>query len=346
MAFTKRGISSRRRPATHPLSHPQPPLHRLETHSHRVHHLLYLITFLLLVLVLIVFFSFPLFNTDSSRNSSAVPLSLLIDSLSCQWQQDHYTVCETISWGGEGTLFAKGYIPGGESMEQSQPQTASPFTYCQPVGNDDGYRVARALLFTSSGLQRDIGQGVACIGKPAPQPVLQEPSSRLASYSTTTGFRTQNVGGASYPRGSGAFTKTFPGIVRSCTFSGTWVTDNLYFHRQQTNECHRAQGIFNGSADFYEQYVINDPDLFRWAGSSQALLNPPAQRYDGYSFWMETCDNEYYSSRHTPRYGVTGRITGFGTNTLSFTWDYYDEDNKPAVDFGFTLDCQMESPRA
>ena len=58
--------------------------------------------------------------------------------------------------------------------------------------------------------------------------------------------------------------------------------------------------------------------------------------------WMELCDDQYYRSNHVPRYGVQGRIEGFGTKTLSFIWDYRDQSNaRPAVDFSFDLTCVL-----
>ncbi len=343
MARVKRGKIPIHRENSHPLPHPLPSKSPVsaDSHSHRVRHLLYLITFLLIVLVIFVFFSFP-FNIPSEEKQLEV-VSLGIDSVSCQWQNTQFVVCETVSWGGSDASSAKGYIPGGESVDTSPSQTTSPFTYCQPVGTDEGYRVARAMLYSSTALVRDIGQGVQCLGIPvAKQP---EKKSTLTSFTTTTGFRTYLTSPSSSPKNSGMFTKTFPGKVQSCTFKGTWITDNDQKFNQR-NTCHGAVGSFNGFADAQKQYVINDPDLFRWVGLSQASLNPPAQRYDGYSFWMETCDDEYYRSAHVPRYGVSGTITGFGTSTLAFIWNYYDENTKPAVDFSFDLDCKLQLPSA
>lgn len=143
-------------------------------------------------------------------------------------------------------------------------------------------------------------------------------------------------------RGSGTLTLDLPKKATSCTFTGSWVTDNDQFNQRST--CHQATGTFEGYADAFGQYVITDPDLFRWAGLSQAQLNPPAQRYADYSFWMELCDDEYYKSNHIPRYGVQGRIEGFGTKTLSFVWDYFDDGNaRPQVLFMTDLTCKLVS---
>ena len=139
--------------------------------------------------------------------------------------------------------------------------------------------------------------------------------------------------------GSGSEILDLPRSVTSCTFSGTWRTNNNQAFNLR-RFCHRATGTFSGYADASEQYVINDPDIFRWAGISRAAMNPPVATHQGYSFWMETCDDDYYSLRHIPRYTAKGTITGFGTDTLAFIWDYYDENNSPVVDFSFTLTCQ------
>ncbi|MBI1972705.1 hypothetical protein HYS50_01735 [Candidatus Woesearchaeota archaeon] len=340
MAPTKRGKTSRHLETYRPVSHPRAPPHHpsLDVHSHRTHHLLYLITFLLIVLILIVFFSFPLVYTPSRDEQPLPSSSLSIDAVSCQWKDTQYELCETVSWSGNG-FFAKGYIPGGASLEQSPSQTDSPFTYCQLVGVEEGYRVARALLYSNEGLVKDIGQGVACVGKPSQELQLQRPGSRFTSFSTTTAFRVSpHV--PSYPRGNGIFTKTFPGKIRSCTFTGSWITDNDQFN--QRGSCHGAKGTFTGYADATQQYVINNPDLFQWNGLSQGALNPSEQRYEGYSFWMETCNAEYYRPGHVPKYGATGTLDGFGTNILAFVWNYFDEYARPAVDFSFVLDCQIQ----
>ncbi|HLC72684.1 MAG TPA: hypothetical protein VJH37_03820 [Candidatus Nanoarchaeia archaeon] len=342
MSKAKRGKLAKHRESFHSLSHPtHPPLPVRPTNTipshHRTHHLLYLITFLLIILVLVVFFSFSISYTSTPTSSEETDYSLAIDSVSCQWGQGQFTICETVSWSGSNTLFAKGYIPGGESLDMSNPQYNSPFTYCQPVGTEEGFRIARSLLYSSRGLVRDIGQGVQCLDKPLAPVLPPTPSGNVLTV--TTGFRAY-PDTSSTPRGSGMFTKTFPGKVDSCTFSGFWITDNNIRFNQR-NQCHKATGTFSGYADLYEQYVINDPDLFRWAGISRAALNPPVATYEGYSFWMETCDNDYYSLRHIPRYTTKGTISGFGTDTLAFIWDYYDQNNRPVIDFSFILDCQI-----
>ncbi len=318
-----------------------PAHHTQEKHPHRVKHLLYIITFLLILLVLVVFFSFPLSYTPSDETISlpTSSYSLEIPSLSCTWETDSFLVCATVAWSGADALFAKSYIPGGESIESSPPQTASPFTYCQSAGAEEGYRVVRALLYSSTGLVRDIGQGVSCTGTSPSQPIpiISKPATSI--FTTTADFRTYSRE-TSYSRGSGNFIRIFPAPVESCTFSGSWITDNDLFNHN--GFCHRARGTFEGYADAYEQYVTNDPDLFYWADLSQPQLNPPAQRHADSSFWMELCDDEYYRSNHAPRYGVQGRIEGFGTKTLSFVWDYFDDSNaRPAVDFNFALTCVL-----
>ncbi len=305
-----------------------------ESHSHRVHHLLYVITLLLIILVFVVFFTFPFSKVPAEQNLPATSF-LSIDSISCQWENDHYVLCETVTWGGDVAQYAKAYIPSGSS-EMSPVSTTSPFTYCQSTGATDGYRVARALLYGDAGVIRDIGEGVECLGgKPTQQPPKPAKST---VFTTTTGFRVypdRSVGS-----GEGVFTKTFPGKVQSCTYTGSWKTDNTRV-LELRNTCHGAQGVFTGYADFYKQYVDNDPDLYRWAGPSQSYLNPSPTRHDNYGFWMETCDTEYYANRHTPRYGITGTITGFGTDTLSFAWTYYDKNTKPSIDFTFSLTCTL-----
>ena len=172
--------------------------------------------------------------------------------------------------------------------------------------------------------------------------LLQTPTGGVVSsvyhdYVSITAFPDHGL-----PEGSGSLTLDLPKNVESCTFVGSWITDNDQFN--QRNTCHKATGTFEGYADAYEQYVMNDPDLFYWAGQSQGQLNPSAQRYADASFWMELCDTEYYRPKHIPRYGVQGRIEGFGTDTLSFAWDYKDDSNaRPHVLFMMDLTCKLSS---
>lgn len=325
--------SSPSHPVHTPLHHPQQPQH------HRVKHLLYIITFLLIILVLVVFFSFPLSYKSSEPPLSTNTYSIEIPSLSCTWEKDSFIVCATVTWSGDDTLFAKGYIPGGESLESSPPQTTSPFIYCQSVGAEEGYRVVRAMLYSSTGLVRDIGQGVSCTGASPSVPIIP-PLTSTYKQIALAGFRTY-APDASSSKGAGNFTKTFSDPVDSCTFTGSWVTDNDRFNHR--GFCHNARGTFTGYADASEQYVVNDPDLFYWADLSHGQLNPPAQRYEDYSFWVELCDDAYYRPNHVPRYFVQGRIEGFDTKTLSFVWDYRDESNaRPAVDFSIDLTCVLK----
>jgi len=143
--------------------------------------------------------------------------------------------------------------------------------------------------------------------------------------------------------GSGSEILQLPRLVQSCTFSGTWRTNNNQAFNLRRS-CHEATGTFSGYADASQQYVTNDPDLFRWAGISRAALNPPAATHESYSFWMETCDSEYYTFYHTPRYIAQATISGFGTKTLHFDWIYKDRNMKPQVLFMVDLKCKLSSP--
>ncbi|MBS3144542.1 hypothetical protein J4208_03065 [Candidatus Woesearchaeota archaeon] len=172
--------------------------------------------------------------------------------------------------------------------------------------------------------------------------LLQTPTGGVVSSIYTDYVSITALPDHGLPEGSGSLTLDLPKKVKSCTFVGSWVTDNDQFHRRNT--CHNAQGTFSGYADVHKQYVVNDPNLYSWAGQSQGKLNPSAQRYEDASFSMELCDDEYYRSNHVPRYGVQGRIEGFGTETLSFTWDYKDDSNaRPQVLFMIDLTCILFS---
>jgi len=123
----------------------------------------------------------------------------------------------------------------------------------------------------------------------------------------------------------------------SCIFEGEWRTDNDPWGRQR-RYCHAATGSFTSYIDSTQQYVVNDPGFFPWAGLSKPKVNPPAMTYDGYALYMRTCDNRYYQEE---RYTVTARVTQF-SQQLELTWDYFDDDTQPAVDFMFTVTCTLE----
>ena len=122
-----------------------------------------------------------------------------------------------------------------------------------------------------------------------------------------------------------------------CTLEGTWITDDDPWGRQR-GSCHGAKGDFYAYVDENEQYVLNDPGYFGWAGVAKPKVNPPEVRLDSYVLSMYACNNDYYRE---PRYYVTGRVIDFG-NPLVISWNYYNEElTRPAVDFKFTLQCEL-----
>jgi len=200
-------------------------------HTHHLGKLLNFIIFLLIALILIIVFSYPLYQYQPITGESEATIT--IDTLSCTWEEDHYEVCETISWTGDTKTYAKGYIPGGEILEAVTSHYDAPFVYCQPVGTEDGQRVARAMVFDTQGLIKDIGKAVFCERQTTAQP--DEPSqkgdepSQKGKYThiIETGFVGQKPLGRSLTsRANGSYEVAFPDVVRSCDFSGTWIVDD------------------------------------------------------------------------------------------------------------------------
>ena len=329
----KRHSTRRQSSPAHSSKHTTP--HHSNTYHTHTHRLLYIITILLIFIVLFVVFSYPF----TYQTTQPVPIqstyALTVNAASCTWKDNAYEICETVSWQGTSATYAKGYIPGGEQIETSPSHTSSPFTYCQTVGTESGYRIVRALLYDQEGLVKDVGKGVSC----EPQPVQPTPPARQRTYTMVVNgsFSTHPPLGSSKPFAQGIYTKTFPDKVTSCTIRGRWITDDdLFGSRRQF--CHGAEGTFTASADATEQYVTNDPNYFSWSGLSKAKSNPPPTTYEGYIMYMHICDNNYHRE---PRYYARSTVTGFDTKTLTFDWEYFDDETQPAVNFIFQLDCTL-----
>lgn len=357
----KRGKSFRRLYREEQHNHASPHEH----YHHHTHKLLYFITTLLIILILAIIISYPLYNQPSSIAPEG-PQSLSLDSTTCAWKplEKSYEICASISWEGTDALYVKPFIPGGEPLETVQKYYTKQFVYCQLAGIEDGYRVVRAMLFDGQTLLRDIGKGVSCEGKlPSPQqPLPLEKKAYVYSAKAqffasmdTENFRsgeswreawlqafnkttTQESSRSGRASAYGTYILQFPDVVESCTFDGTWITDDDPFGRQR-QYCHDAMGSFHSYADAYTQYVTNDPGYFTWAGVSKPTVNPPATYYPGYVLFMNTCSNDYYRQ---PLYYMRAVADGFGTKDITLIWEYYDDETKPQVTFLFNATCTLQ----
>ncbi len=300
----------------------------------------------LLVVVLFLVVGFNLLKDRFVQQQKQVDVgviaphaSVLIKDASCVWEKGNYKICETVNWfGGEG-YYAKAYIPGGESLEVSQPYADTSFAYCQKVGSDDGYRVVKAVVYDAQGgLVQDTGEGIQCQGKP------QNEAIQTVTFTKHYSLLTKPDLGR--PRGEGTETIELNQEPESCTVDGMWRTDNSPFGLQGhiggfTQYCDKATGTFTGYVDKNQQYVNNDADIFRWAGPRELEFNPPPQRFDGWFLYMYTCDWQYYrmDARGSKRYYVRAQVVDFSKN-MKVHWEYLNDDTHPVIDFIFTLTCK------
>jgi len=165
--------------------------------------------------------------------------------------------------------------------------------------------------------------------------VTKSPSFSQSVFEDYITFRAQQQGMRA--SATGVVTVDLPREPIFCTLEGEWITDNDPFARQR-RYCDGANGIFSSYVDATQQYVVNDPNFFPWAGLSKPKVNPPAERSEGYVLHMYTCDSRYYQD---PRYSVTAQVTKFSKH-MEITWNYFDDDTQPAVDFFLTLTCELE----
>jgi hypothetical protein len=291
----KRGSRRKHRPEPHKKElHPHHgghKSHNVHDHHHHTHKLLYVITILLIILILTIIFSYPLYVNDSDVDNS-VATSLSVTSATCSWKGSTYEICETISWDGPSGTYAKPYIPGGEPLEDVAAHYENKFSYCQGVGSEDGYRIVRAMLFDASGVLKDVGKGVSCEDKPQQVTKLFN-ERRTYRHVETAQILTQQALTSRRTYAQGTKTLPFPDVVKSCTFTGDWITENDPWGRQR-RYCHKASGSFSGYGDASEQYVINDPGYFQWAGEAKPRSDPPATKYEGHVMHMLTCSHLYY----------------------------------------------------
>jgi hypothetical protein len=146
--------------------------------------------------------------------------------------------------------------------------------------------------------------------------------------------------------GEELLTFTLPRKPESCILKGRWETTNNYLQNlgRKQRACHDGQGTFVGYVDRYGQYVDTDPYNFRWAGPSEASIDPISQRMEGYILYVHTCDHLYYTPKDKRNY-ARAWVENFGDTTLTLHTEYYDQQYEPAVDFFFDIDCTLEQEK-
>jgi hypothetical protein len=305
----------------------------IDTYAHHnfVRLLMFFIIFLVAAFALLIFFSPTLVNYTSSNQGVVVESTdpfLRMSNAVCTWKDDSFNLCTNVNWDGNSGDYAKCSFSG--NMDE-KTWTSSPFTCCGDVGDVEGVKLARSFVFDEEGnIYDDEGVSVSCLGKPSKAAIPALSSSRDYALSYWFTAKTRSTS----DKGEGIEYIDFPDDVKSCEYTGRWITT------RDTNSdyCINAQGDFNGYADLFEQTVYSDPGLFRWEGLAENLIDPEGKVYDDYTIYTPICSNEFGIS---PKHYVKGTISGFETNRLSLEWEYFSNYPRPSVDIFLDFNCKV-----
>ena len=283
---------------------------------------------LLLLVMMLVLISFFASNFIGITGTVTREAFVRVTDYSCVPLDVGFLVCGKIGWGGVDG-YSKGYVLGGEKLSQSQRVYENSFRYCQEISGEEGRKSSvQAYVYDNrnSLVALDKTNVVEC----------RKEREVGEKYTKDISFRAQaNTG---HGAGFGQVEIKMPGEPVSCSLDGEYLTDDKEFSGIQ-QYCHKAEGKLNGFFDFYEQYVEEDPEFFRWAGGSKPASNPLPKRYDGEVLHVRLCDHRYYQE-DGERYYVKARVTS--RDPLRIDWEYFNDDTRPAVDFTFSLDCRLK----
>tara|TARA_Y100000310_G_scaffold341081_1_gene439018 strand:- start:1429 stop:2556 length:1128 start_codon:yes stop_codon:yes gene_type:complete len=306
-------------------------------HTKYVKVLMYLIMFLVVALALLLFFSPTIVDYEGIPGEKEVVLDvgepfLRMNNAVCTWQDDSFNLCANVNWKGSKEDYVK--CSFGGTMSDTE-LVSSPLTCCEDVGVSEGTKLARAFLIDGNGNSYlDDGLSAECKGAAPSIP----PAVLSTTYEKSFWFTARMEKLPSF--GSGVEYIKFPGKVKSCEISGNWETSNNdpFFTEGILGTCHKATGLFFGSADFYGQSVFSDPAPYKWAGTTKPLIDPIGTMHTGYGVHMYLCDNNYLTK---PRYYVRGIFSGFDTDELLLEWEYNSNYPKPKVDVFVDLSCEI-----
>ncbi len=306
----------------------------IDTYAHHafVRLLMFFIVFLVVAFALLIFFSPALvdYGGEQVTVSEERDPFLRMNNAVCTWKDNSFNVCTNVNWNGVGGDYVKCSFSG--NMDEKS-WTSSPFTCCGDVGTEEGVKLARSFLFDAEGnTYEDEGVSVSCSGKPAS---LGEGSFLPAppeEYEKSYWFTAKSSSTSSL--GHGVEYIDFPRRVKSCDYTGRWVTTKDL----NSGFCVNAQGTFGGYGDLFEQAVYSDPGSFKWEGVSENLLDPEGAFYDGYGIYTPLCSPDFGIK---PKHYVGGEFTGFGTDRLILSWDYYSNYPRPSVDIFLDLKCKL-----
>ncbi|MBT3865576.1 zinc ribbon domain-containing protein [Candidatus Woesearchaeota archaeon] len=312
----------------------------IDTYAHHafVRLLMFFIVFLVVAFALLIFFSPALvdYGGEQVTVSETKDPFLRMGNAVCTWKDDSFNLCTNVNWDGNENDYVKCSFSGNIDEKS---WTSSPLTCCGDVGTDEGIKLARSFLFDEGGnTYEDEGVSVSCSGKPSSFGSNQFLPKPLEEYEMSYWFTAKSA--STSGKGRGTEYINFPSRVKSCEYTGRWITTRDI----SSDFCIGAEGVFSGYADLFEQTVYSDPGTFRWEGVSENLLNPEGVVYENYAVYSSLCSPDFGI---TPKYYVRGNLgsvnstTGFGTDQLALSWDYYSNFPRPGVNIFLDLNCTL-----
>ncbi len=327
----------------------------------------FVIVLILIGIVIAVFFGLMKLDFDKLDYTEILELKdvkIEVEKLECNWKQDHYEVCESVFWSGGD--YAKGYIAGGESLENSEEQLSERFVYCQDAGKDDGFRIARAVVYDDGNIVKDFGEGVECKGKRVDEKKEITPKvvEEVFDFANEFEFIAKRTTRENY--GEGVYEILLPEEPESCEISGNWITKESSFSARAglSQYCDGASGSFVGYWNENSQMVISDADMFNWAGSGKGARDPDPLTFNDYAVYLYSCDSKYYDEpRVNPSYvrarlkiveeeerfsrgGAEEYKRIFGIegpkNELLLEWEYYNKETVPDVEINGVVKCKIK----
>ncbi|HLD02286.1 MAG TPA: hypothetical protein VJC07_01135 [Candidatus Nanoarchaeia archaeon] len=293
-------------------------------------------TFLVVSMLLLI--SIPVYAIDTTSDTRLYdPKRLLtedsitVHSATCEWNIDHFDICAYVTWTSDtSTDYVKTVIAGGEDLAHTPKQLASPFSYCQNVGKDEGRRAIHSYLFDRANLNTvsDLDNTIQC----------KRTKLETNKFTKRMFFRIAEKHRRESSEGTFRVTG-MDGTPVACKFEGEWVTDNRGAATGPTLYCDKARGIFSGYADLGIQSTTVDPSAFRWKGGTRSYIFDPL-RYseEGYFFSAYLCDMRNYDDHE---HFARAYIQNFEKEGILIKWEYFNDETSPAVDVIFDLTCDV-----
>ncbi len=272
-------------------------------------------------------FLYIVVNAELTGQATREKPKINVEGASCAWKEDHFEICETISWQADVTHYAKGYIAGGEVLTKSPKLTLSPTIYCQNVGPTEAKRAVHAYLYNTQGTIKalNIDNVVTCSRKP------QEFDSKTQSFST----QAKKLIKARAKSSDTFHIQGFGGTPTTCTFSGHWITNGRVI--ENIDVCHQATGEFTGTFSSGVQRTTVDAHPFAWSNIVGLYRDPDSEEFPGYVAYAKLCDRTDYDAG---RYYARLRVIEADNAGLTLEWEYANVADL-RVDFIGEVTCEI-----